>query len=40
MHKSQRQSQQFQQLEKETVIANTLSQSKENIWIDISESMK
>jgi hypothetical protein len=39
MHKSQRLSQQLQQLGKETAIANNLAQAKENIWIDINESM-
>ena len=39
MHKSQRLSQQLQQLGKETAMENTLSQAKENIWIDINKSM-
>jgi hypothetical protein len=39
MHKSQRLSQQLQQLQKETVMEKTLAQSKENIWMDIKESM-
>ena len=39
MHKSQRLSQQLQQLGKETIMVNTLAQDKENIWIDINKSM-
>jgi hypothetical protein len=39
MHKSQRLSQQLQQLGKETSMENTLAQAKENIWIDINKSM-
>jgi hypothetical protein len=39
MHKSQRLSQQLQQLGKETAMENTLAQAKENIWIDINKSM-
>jgi hypothetical protein len=39
MHKSQRLSKQLQQLGKETAMENTLSQAKENIWIDINKSM-
>jgi hypothetical protein len=38
MHKSQRLSQQLQ-LQKETVMAKTLAQAKENIWVDINKSM-
>jgi hypothetical protein len=36
MHKSQRLS---QQLQKETVMAKTIAQAKENIWVDIIKSM-
>jgi hypothetical protein len=39
MHKSQRLSQQLQQLQKETVMEKTLAQAKENIWVDINKSM-
>jgi chromosome segregation ATPase len=39
MHKSQRLSQQLQQLQKEIVMAKTLAQAKENIWVDINKSM-
>jgi hypothetical protein len=39
MHKSQRLSQQLQQLEKETAMEKTLAQAKENIWVDINKSM-
>jgi predicted nuclease with TOPRIM domain len=39
IHKSQRLNQRLQQLGKETTMANTLAQAKENIWIDINKSM-
>jgi hypothetical protein len=39
MHKSQRLTQEIQKLQKETVMAKTLSEAKENIWMDISKSM-
>jgi hypothetical protein len=39
MHKSQRLSQQLQQLQKEIVMEKTLAQDKENIWVDINKSM-
>jgi hypothetical protein len=39
MHKSQRLSQQLQQLGKETTMENTLAQAKENIWTYINRSM-
>jgi hypothetical protein len=39
MHKSQRLSQQLQQLDKETSMEKTLAQAKENIWVDINKSM-
>jgi hypothetical protein len=39
MHKSQRLSQKLQQVEKETAMAKTLAQAKENILVDISKSM-
>ena len=39
MHKSQRISQQLQQLGRETTMENTLAQAKENIWIYINKSM-
>jgi hypothetical protein len=39
MHKSQRLKQQLQQLQKETVMAKTLAQAKDNIWVDINKSM-
>ena len=39
MHKSQRLSQQLQQIHKETVMENTLAQAKENICVDINKSM-
>jgi hypothetical protein len=39
MHKSQRLKQELQKLQKETVMAKTLSEAKENIWMDICKSM-
>jgi hypothetical protein len=39
MHKSQRLKQELQKLKKETVMAKTLSEAKENIWMDICQSM-
>jgi hypothetical protein len=39
MHKSQRVIQELQNLHKETVMAKTLSEAKENIWMDIIKSM-
>jgi hypothetical protein len=39
MHKSQRLSQQLQQLQKETVMEKTLAQAKENISVDFIKSM-
>jgi ParB-like chromosome segregation protein Spo0J len=39
MHKSQRLTQELQKLQKERVMAKTLSEAKENIWMDISKSM-
>jgi ParB-like chromosome segregation protein Spo0J len=39
MHKSQRLTQEIQKLQKETVMAKTLSEAKENIWMDIIQSM-
>jgi hypothetical protein len=39
MHKSQRLTQEIQKLQKETVMAKTLSEAKENIWMDINKSM-
>ena len=39
IHKSQRLSQQLQQLQKEIVMAKALAQAKENIWVDINKSM-
>ena len=40
MHKSRRLSQQLQQLQKEIVMAKTISEANENIWVDISKSME
>ena len=40
MHKSQRLSQQLQQLQKEIVMAKTVSEANENIWVDINKSME
>lgn len=39
MHKSQRLAQEIQKLQKETAMAKTLLEAKENIWMDISKSM-
>jgi len=39
MYKSQRLKQELRNLQKETVMAKTLSEAKENIWIDICKSM-
>jgi hypothetical protein len=39
MHKSQRLTQEIQKLQKETFMAKILSEAKENIWIDIIQSM-
>ena len=39
MHKSQRLTQEIQKLQKETVMARTLSEANENIWMDISKLM-
>jgi hypothetical protein len=39
MHKSERLKQELQQLQRETVMAKTLSEAKENIWMDICQSV-
>jgi hypothetical protein len=39
IHKSQRLKQELQKLHKETVMAKTLSEAKEKIWMDIFQSM-
>jgi predicted transcriptional regulator YdeE len=39
MHKSQRPSQELQKLQKETFMDKTLSEAKENIWMDVNKSM-
>jgi hypothetical protein len=38
-HKSDKLKQELQQLQKETVMAKTLSEAKENIWMDICQSV-
>jgi len=38
-HKSYKLKQELQQLQKETFMAKTLSEAKENIWLDIYQSM-
>jgi len=39
MHKSQRMKKELQKLQKETLMAKTLLEAKENIWMDIFQSM-
>jgi hypothetical protein len=39
MHKSQRLKKELQQLQKESIMSKTLSEAKENIWMDICKSM-
>jgi hypothetical protein len=39
MHRSQRLTQEIQKLKKEIVMAKTLSEAKEEIWMDIIQSM-
>jgi hypothetical protein len=39
MHTTQRLKKELQKLQKETVMAKTLSEAKENIWMDICKSM-
>jgi DNA repair ATPase RecN len=39
INKSQRLSQEIQKLQNETIMAKTLSEAKENIWMDINNSM-
>jgi hypothetical protein len=39
LHTTQRLKQELQKLQKETVMAKTLSEAKENIWMDICKSM-
>jgi hypothetical protein len=39
-HNPDKLKQELQQLQKETVMARTLSEAKENIWMDICQSMR